>query len=70
VLIPAGFRIVVSENAATFDHRRTLVVASSPDDGAAAERAQAALGVGTVSVSGAATGVGDVTIVVGKDFGA
>ena len=69
VLIPAGFRIALSENAATFDHRRTLVVAASPEDRMAAERAQAALGVGTVSVSGAATGVGDVTIVVGKDFG-
>ena len=38
------------------------------EDRDAAEGAQAALGVGNVSVSGAPTGVGDVTIVVGKDF--
>jgi LytR cell envelope-related transcriptional attenuator len=68
VLIPAGFRIVVSGNAARFVHAETLVVASTPDDRPAAERAQAALGVGTVSVSGAPTGVADVTIVVGEDF--
>ena len=67
-LIRAGFRVVLSGNAADFNHRETLVVASSPEDRDAAEGAQAALGVGTVSVSGAPTGVGDVTIVVGKDF--
>lgn len=67
-LIPGGFRVVVSENASSFDHETTLVVAGTKDDQAAAERAQKLLGVGTVSVAGVPSGLGDVTIVVGKDY--
>jgi LytR cell envelope-related transcriptional attenuator len=67
-LIPAGFRIVDSGNASSFGYRTTLVVASTEDDRAFAERAQAALGVGRVSVAGAPTGLASVTIVLGKDY--
>ncbi len=67
-LIPAGFQVVVNSNAASFDHDRTLVVAGTQAALPAAERVVALLGVGEVSVSGVPTGLGDVTIIVGKDF--
>jgi LytR cell envelope-related transcriptional attenuator len=67
-LIPAGFRIVESDNASSFGHPTTLVVANTADDQQLAERAQAALGVGRVSVAGVPSGLSSVTIVLGKDF--
>ena len=67
-LIPAGFRVSISENASSFDHDTTLVVAGTAADQPAAERVQELLGVGTVSVAGVPSGLGDVTIVVGKDY--
>jgi hypothetical protein len=66
-IVPGGFRVVVSENAASFDHRRTLVVVGSGDDVALGERVRDLLGTGTVKVS-VSSGIAPVTIVVGKDF--
>jgi hypothetical protein len=66
-LIPEGFRVVVSENAANFDHRETLVVVGSADDVALGERVRDLLGTGSVNVS-VASGIAPVTVVVGKDF--
>ena len=67
-LIPAGFRIVVNGNASSFDHDATLIVAGTEEEQGSAERVREALGVGEVSISGIRSGLGDVTIVVGKDF--
>ncbi|MBI2238325.1 MAG: LCP family protein [Actinobacteria bacterium] len=67
-LVPSGFRIVDSGNAASFDHRITSILAATEDDLAAAERVRDLLGVGEVTVSGLPSGLGDVTIVVGRDF--
>ena len=67
-LLPAGFRVVISENADTFDHPTTVITANGAEHEAAALRAQEALGVGTVEVSDVGSGFADVTIVVGKDF--
>jgi len=67
-LIPAGFRVVVSQNASSFDHADTLVVANSADLRPVAERVRRLLGVGSVSVAGVPSGLGDVTIVVGRDY--
>jgi LytR cell envelope-related transcriptional attenuator len=67
-LIPAGFRVVDSGNASSFGHPRTLVVANTVEDRPLAERAQAALGVGSVSVAGVPSGLSAVTIVLGKDY--
>jgi hypothetical protein len=67
-LIPGGFRVVVNGNASSFDHRETLVVAGTEEELGSAERVAELLGVGSVSVSGIPSGLGDVTIVVGKDF--
>jgi hypothetical protein len=68
LLIPAGFRIVLSENADTFDHQTTQVIADGPDNEGAAQDARDALGVGKVIVSQVASGVADVTVIVGHDF--
>lgn len=67
-LVPRGFRIVDSGNAASFRHRTTSILAATEGDLAAAERVRELLGVGEVTVSGLPSGLGDVTIVVGKDF--
>jgi LytR cell envelope-related transcriptional attenuator len=66
-ILPAGFRVAISENASTFDHRETLVVVGSSDDVALAERVRDLLGVGSVSVS-VRSGIAPVTVVIGKDF--
>jgi hypothetical protein len=70
LLIPRGFRITLSQNAVTFDHTNTDIIAILRPSVAAARRAQAALGVGEVTVSRVPSGIGDVMIVVGKDFAA
>jgi hypothetical protein len=67
-IVSDGFRVVLSENAATFDHEETLVVVGSPDDAGLGERVRDLLGTGSVNVS-VASGIAPVTIVVGKDFG-
>ena len=69
-VIAGGFRVVVSENASSFDHDSTLVVVPSEDHRALGERVRDLLGVGEVQVAGPASGLADVTVVVGKDFGA
>jgi hypothetical protein len=66
-LIPGGVRIVVSENASSFDHDTTLIVVSE-EDRSIGEAVRDLLGVGDVQVSGPASGLADVTIVIGKDF--
>jgi hypothetical protein len=66
-IVPGGFRIVVSENAANFDHEETLVVVGSADDVVLGERVRNLLGTGSVNVS-LSSGIAPVTVVVGKDF--
>ncbi|HEY6566960.1 MAG TPA: LCP family protein, partial [Actinomycetota bacterium] len=67
-LIPAGFRITLSQNAQTFDLITTDVFANGLEFEEDAKRARKALGVGRVRVSQVPSGIGDVLIVVGKDF--
>jgi hypothetical protein len=67
-IVPAGFRVVVSENASTFDHEETLVVVGSADDVALGERVRDLLGTGSVNVS-VSSGIAPVTVVIGKDLG-
>jgi hypothetical protein len=67
-IIPAGFRITLSQNAQTFDIEATDVFANGEENEGAARRARRALGVGRVRVSQVPSGIGDITIVVGKDF--
>ena len=68
LLVPKGFRIVVSVNADDFDHRTTLVIAGGEDHVAEARRVVRALGVGDLGVTEVPSGLADITIVLGKDF--
>ncbi|HEX7464504.1 MAG TPA: LytR C-terminal domain-containing protein [Actinomycetota bacterium] len=67
-LIPAGFRIEISQNASSFGHGKTLIVANSARLRPVAERIRRLMGVGSVSIAGVPSGLGDVTIVVGRDY--
>ncbi len=67
-LIPEGFRVVVSENATSFDHDVTAIVVADEADRDLAERVRDSLGVGEVQVGGPASGLADVTVVVGRDL--
>ena len=68
VLLPLGFRVVLSQNADVFGYERTRVVANGNDAIADARRIRKALGVGRVGVSQVPSGIGDITIIVGEDF--
>lgn len=68
LLLPAGFRIVLSQNADSFDHETTLILATGDAHVEEARLVRDLLGVGVVKVSQVPSGLGDVTIVVGKDF--
>jgi hypothetical protein len=70
LVVPGGFQVVISGNASSFDHDTTVVVVGSPTDRDLGERVRNLLGVGQVAVSGPPSGLADVTIVIGKDFGA
>lgn len=67
-LVPDGFRVVLSENAARFGQEVTTIVV--PDEGlrTLGERVRDSLGVGEVRVAGPASGMADVTVVVGEDL--
>jgi hypothetical protein len=67
-IVPFGFRIVLTENSATFDTRTTQVVAIGEPNVDAARRAQEALGTGTVELSKVPSGIGDIAIDVGRDL--
>jgi hypothetical protein len=68
LLVPEGFRIVLSVNADSFDHKTTLVIAGGEDHVADARRARRGLGVGELGVTEVPSGLADITIVIGKDF--
>jgi hypothetical protein len=68
LLLPGGFRIVVSQNADTFRHRQTEIAATAAEFADEAERVRELLGVGSVVVSQVPSGLADITIVVGRDF--
>ncbi len=67
-VIPAGFRVALSQNAQSFDVATTTVIANGAHNIPQARRVRQALGVGRVQVSQVPSGIGNVTIVVGKDF--
>jgi hypothetical protein len=68
LLAPHGFRVIASQNAEAFDVEQTHVVAGTEELVPEARRARDLLGVGTVYVSGQATGLTDLFVVVGRDF--
>jgi len=68
LIIGRGFRVTLSQNAVTFDKDVTQIVALGEEHLADARRVRAAMGVGRIAVSQVASGIGDVQIIVGKDF--
>ena len=68
LLVPLGFRIVVSENADNFGHTSTEVIADGEEHVAEAQQIATTLGVGAVEISRVPSGIGDITIVIGRDF--
>ena len=68
LLIPKGFRVTLSQNAVEFGKQVTQIQALGEDNLSSARRVRGALGVGRIAVSQVASGIGDVQIVVGKDF--
>jgi len=69
ILVPAGFTLVGSENAQSFDEKETKIVATTEDFLPEAELARELLGVGRVYIGVQPTGLADVTVIVGADFG-
>ena len=69
-LAPYGYRVIDSQNAGSFDVSQTQVLASRESYLHWAQEAQRLLGVGSVYLDAQPTGIADITIVVGKDFGA
>lgn len=68
LLAPHGFRVVASENLGRFDRTRTLIIAANDSFVPWANEVRALMGVGKVYVGRQATGIADVTVVVGKDY--
>jgi hypothetical protein len=68
ILVPAGFRLVSSQNATSFEERTTLIVAADERFLDEAELARTLLGVGTVLLDPQPSSVADVTVVAGRDF--
>jgi len=68
LLAPAGFRVVASQNATSFNEAETKIVASSSRFLGRAQDVQRLMGAGNVYVGSQPTGIADITIVVGKDF--
>lgn len=70
LLIPLGFRIVLTGNADSFDNEVTqiIVYSSDPEPFEAARTVRDTLGVGDVVLSDTPQSVVDITIVIGRDF--
>ena len=68
LLLPEGFRVVLSQNADTFRYRETEIAATAGEHADEAQRVRELLGVGRVVVSQVPSGLADITIVVGRDF--
>jgi hypothetical protein len=69
ILVPEGFRVVESGNARSFDMPHTLIIAGSEEDLPYARKARLLLGTGRLLLGESPTGLGDLTIVIGEDFG-
>jgi len=67
-IVPAGYQVVLTNNAPSFQHATTLVVV---EDGKAEKEARAllqVLGVGRLTTPSRPVNVADLTIVVGADY--
>lgn len=69
-LVPHGFRVILNQNANSFDYERTQIVVYSDSKRSleVGEEIKQLLGVGEIIVSRLSQSIVDVTIVVGKDY--
>ena len=67
-LVPAGFRIVDTGNANSFDYPKTRIVVYREADLPIAQRIKQLIKVGTIEISRTPQSIVDVTVVVGADF--
>lgn len=67
VLIRAGFRVIDTKNADTFDYRATEIVVRR-GDATRGDSVREALGVGSVVVETSTADVTDVIVIIGKDY--
>jgi hypothetical protein len=67
-IIPAGFRVVISDNAERFGRAETDIQADGEAALPLAETVHEALGVGEVVIQEIPSGLAEVTILVGKDL--
>jgi hypothetical protein len=66
-LVPAGYRVTAFGPARGVNHKTTLIIASVDNALPQAERLQKVLGVGRVFLGGQESGIGDITVIIGKD---
>jgi hypothetical protein len=66
-LIRAGFRVVDTQNADSFDYEKTQIIVRR-GDASVGEEVRKVLGVGEVSVEPTPADVTDVVIIIGKDY--
>jgi hypothetical protein len=69
LLAPYGYRVVGSQNAGTFDEVQTKIVAAADAYVPWAHEAQRLMRAGKVYLDQQPSGIADITIIVGKDFG-
>jgi hypothetical protein len=67
-LIPEGYRVSAFGEARTIRRESTVIFASIRDVLPHAEHIRDVLGVGRVALSRSPSGLGDITIVIGRDF--
>lgn len=69
-LVPAGFRVKLTDNADSFEHPTTLIIVYDDSERQLqiARRIRSLLGVGEIQISRTPQSVVDVTIVVGHDL--
>ncbi|MEX2275142.1 MAG: LCP family protein [Actinomycetota bacterium] len=67
-IIPAGFRVVISDNAEEFGRKTTQIQADGESAIPLANEVLEALGVGQVVIQEVPSGLAELTILVGKDL--
>jgi hypothetical protein len=67
-LVPAGYEVVLTNNAPSFGHATTLVVVQDHKNEGRARSLLQVLGVGKLGTAARPISVADITIVVGADF--
>jgi hypothetical protein len=68
ILIPAGYNVVLTDNADNFQHQATDVIFYDSKHEGRARDVVRLIGVGQLKLNRVQSGLADITIIVGKDF--